>query len=357
MENTNKSFIDEVMGFSPEDVSAFNEPERPDYQANVYKTNPAKSKSQDGRYHSRVRILYNPFNLAQSIVNQATYAMTDQDGFFMVRSVLANGDRNCPLFKAWKKLWFSGDEKKKEWARAMFDKTESRWVLVQIIEDENQPELVGKIMVMKLPKAIFDKMNEKMHPSNGKTPQPIMDFLIGNVCEMNVQPGPDDPTKPERKQREISYTLCEFESDATPIIQIDGTPLFTDEEMETIDNYARAKQDVIKAKTEVKKAAAQKQVDALTEPIRALYKKAIEYLRKNSINLEDECAYHPWDEETTTRVNNWIASVLDMRDPKTTDDSQPTSAPKNDQPTEARQEVDPNLSAVMGDDGADDLPF
>ena len=44
------------------------------------------------------------------------------------------------------------DQQKKDWARSKFDKSESDWVLVQIIEDENQPELVGSFKVMKLPK-------------------------------------------------------------------------------------------------------------------------------------------------------------------------------------------------------------
>lgn len=348
---TNKSFIDDVMGFSPDEVAAFNEPEKKDYQANVYKTQPAKSKSQDGRYHSRIRIIYNPFDLKNSIVNQAVYAMEDEDGFFMVRSSLADGNRDCPIFKAWKKLWFSKDEAKKNWAKEKFEKTESKWVLIQVIEDQNQPELVGKIMVMKLPKAIFDKMSEKMHPTNGKAPQPIMDYLIGNACEMNVQPGPDDPTNPARKQRETSYTLCDFESDITPIMKIDGTPLFSDEEIEMIENYGKARQDIIKAKSEAKKAAAVKMVEDMNQDIRALYEKAINYLREVSINLVDECAFKPWDDETKARVDRWIENVLAMND---TQVSSKKNEKNNPSPVTDMESPDP-ISSMMGDD--DDLPF
>ena len=163
-------FIDEIMGFNPQDLSAFNEAPVANYDQNVYKTNPKDSKSEDGHYRSRVRIIYNPFDVKQSIVAQANYAMYDHDGFFMVRSKLANGDRDCPLFKSWKKLWFSGDDAKKEWAKKMYDKTESQWVLVQILEDENKPELVGQIKAMKLPKAIFNKMTAKMNPSAVASP-------------------------------------------------------------------------------------------------------------------------------------------------------------------------------------------
>ena len=222
------------MGFNPADLSVFKEEAKVDFNQNIYKTNPKDSKSEDGNYRSRIRVIYNPSDIKQSIVKQATYAMNDQDGFFMVKSKLGNGDKDCPIFKSWKKLWFSGDENKKEWAKKMYEKTESQWVLVQIIEDTNRPELVGQIKVMKLPKAIYTKMTALMNPApeSKKTPIPVMDYIFGRVLEMDVAPGPDDPTQPSRKQREISYDLCAFEADPTPVIKVDGTPFFTDDELE-----------------------------------------------------------------------------------------------------------------------------
>ena len=153
-------FIDDIMGFDPSNLSAFQEPVNANsFDANVYKTNPVKlSKAEDGHYRSKVRVIYNPFDVKRSIVPQATYFIQDSEGSLLVRSKLGNGDKTCPIFTSWKKLWFSGDEAKKQWAREMYDKTESQWVLVQILEDETQPELVGKIMVWKLPKAIFNKL-------------------------------------------------------------------------------------------------------------------------------------------------------------------------------------------------------
>ena len=310
--------IDSLMGFNPQDLSAFNEASTTNYDQNIYKTNPKDSKSEDGHYRSKIKVIYNPFDVKQSIVPQATYAMSDQDGFFMVKSKLANGDKSCPLFASWKKLWFSGDDAKKEWAKKMYEKTESQWVLVQILEDENKPELVGQIKVMKLPKAIFNKMTAKMNPSaeSKKAPVPVMDYLIGLPLDMDVVPGPDDPKAPERKQREIKYDICEFDTEYVPIIKVDGTPLFDEAELGVIDSYVTAKAELAKAKTEAKKVAAQKNVESLYEPIKNLYKKAMEYLKENALNLVDECGYKEWDEATTTRVNNWIVTVAAMQDPK-----------------------------------------
>ena len=218
-------FIDDVMGFNPTDLTVFNAPETQEFNNNIYKTNPKDSKAEDGHYRSKIRIIYNPLDIKQSIVKQATYAMNDHDGFFMVKSALANGDRNCPIFKSWKKLWFSGSEEKKEFAKKMYDKSESQWCLVQILEDDNRPELVGQIKAMKLPKAIFVKLEALMNPApeTKKTPVPVMDYIFGRALEMDVTPGPDDPMHPERKQREIKYDLCTFENDPTPVIKIDGT--------------------------------------------------------------------------------------------------------------------------------------
>ena len=323
------NFIDDVMGFNPTDLSVFKETEKTDFNQNVYKPNPKDSKSEDGNYRSLIRVIYNPLDIKQSIVKQATYAMNDQDGFFMVKSKLGNGDKECPIFKSWKKLWFSGDENKKEWAKKMYEKTESQWVLVQIIEDTNRPELTGQIKVMKLPKAIFTKMSALMNPApeTKKTPVPVMDYIFGRVLEMDVAPGPDDPANPSRKQREISYDLCAFGGDPTPVIKVDGTPFFTDEELELIEAYNSARNDLAKAKTEKKKQEAQTVITENTDKVRELYGKVIAYLKENTIDLVKECTYQPWDEATEKRVQNWIDVVATLHDPKTVSANETVATP------------------------------
>lgn len=314
-------YIDQIMGFSPNDLDVFQEKPSSTNEANVYKTNPVKlAKSDDGVYRSRVKLIYNPKDIKRSVVHQAFYAMTDENGFFMVRSKMGDGDRNCPLFKSWKKLWFSGDQAKKDWAKKMYEKNESNWVIVQILEDTNQPELVGKFMKWKFPATIKEKFDAKVNPSpeSKKTPVPIMDYLFGTPLELVVQPGPDDPTNPQRKQREISYGLSEFETDFAPIIKTDGTSLFTDEEIEILDTFHTAKTDAVKAKTETKRAQATQTIAELTPQVRELYRKAINYLNDNcQIDLVAECGYQEWDEATTKRVQNWIDTVAAMKDPAT----------------------------------------
>lgn len=349
-------FIDDVMGFNPADLSIFNASETTETNQTIYKTNPKDSKAEDGHYRSKIRIIYNPHDIKQSIVKQVTYAMNDTNGFFMVKSKLGNNDRTCPIFSSWKKLWFSNDENKKAWAKQMYDKSESQWCLVQVIEDENKPEMVGQIKVMKLPKAIYVKLDALMNPApeTKKTPVPVMDYIFGRVLEMDVTPGPDDPAHPERKSREIKYDLCAFETDPTPVINVDGTPFFTDEELELIESYNNARNDLAKAKTDKKKAEAQEVLTANQNAVRELYKKVVAYLKDNTIDLVKECTYQPWDSTTEKRVNDWISVVADMKDPKTTSASSTVASTVE---TTATAPVDDIDSFINGTDNDDDMPF
>lgn len=354
------SYIDDIMGFDPQSLDAFQEPvaNTNNYDANIYKTNPVKfSKSEDGHYRAKIRVIYNPFNLKKSIVKQETYFIQDVDGSLLVRSKLSNDDRECPIFKSWKTLWFSGDEAKKEWAKKMYDKSSAQYCLVQILEDENQPELVGKILAWKLPKTVYTKMSAKMNPApeSKKTPVPVMDYLMGLPLDLDVAPGPDDPSAPERKQREINYDLCEFDNDYAPITKVDGTALFEESEIETIDAFVTAKAEVAKAKTAAKKDAAMKTIADLTPAIKELYQKSLDYLKANSFDLVEECGFQEWDEYTTNRVNNWISLVTQMLDPKTTNVQVATA----NEPQKEPEKVEANVSAVdaMMGIGENDLPF
>jgi len=366
-------FIDEVMGFDPSNLDAFNEPEARNYDANVYKTNPKDTKSEDGNYRSRVRVIYNPANPKDSIIHQATYFLKSADGGLLVRSRLGNGPtdpefKNCPIFKAWKKIWFASNDpvekaKNQDRAKAIFDKTESDYVLVQILEDENKPDLVGKFMAMKLPKAVRVKLEAKVKPSkeSKKTPYPVMDYVIGLELNMDVAPGPDDPAKPERKQREISYDLCEF-GDYAPIIKTDGTPLFDEEQLELIDAYVTAIKDSTGAKTEAKRKAAIAQLDELRPQLRPLYEIAFNYVKENAFDIREDQGWKEWDEQTATKVNQWIEIVLAGKNPEniTYEDfkqGNPLIEAGAAVATAAPASPEAQVEATFGTGPGDDLPF
>ena len=353
-----------MMGLNPQDLNVFHEPETTNVNSNIYKTQPSESKSEDGHYRCDLRVLYNPADPKNSVVKSLSYSCKDADGFFKVQSALVNGDKNCPLFKAWKQLWFSKDESKKEWAKQMFDRSETQWVFVQIINDENHPEMKGQIKAMKLPKVIYTKMAAKMNPAPESKKQPValMDYLFGPVLEMDVAPGPADPQNPRRKFREISYDLCEFGTDIRSIINTSGTELFTETELELIDEYNSHKTALAKAKTQASKDKEQAQLDQLSPAIRECYAKAIKFMKDNTFDLQKECGYTPWSDELKARVDKWIAAVLNMQDPSVTTVNEVVDAAKQAirQPEQSNTQLDdPNdpFNQAIADGQSDDLPF
>lgn len=369
-EPTTEQFVDELMGFDPTQVAAFNEPENKSTgNANQYKTNPLKVDPKiatDGHYHARIRVLYNPHNMNQSIVKNAHYAFTDATGFFMLDSKLAFSDRSCQMFRDWKSLHFDESPEKhtvngkdytaKEWGDHMYDKSEEQFVLVQVLEDANQPDLVGKFLGWRLPKAIFDTLQAKMHPTDkSKAPQDLMNYLFGPVLELDVTPGPDDPSKPERKQREIKYTLCSFEADPTPIITVTGEELLTDDERDMVSDYAAAKKTITDPKaTAKKKDEAMAKCKALVEPLKALMQKAIDYVKENAINIEDEFGYHEPTQEQWKRYEKWAKLVKEFKDPATYVEPT-TEAPANNPGNGAASTEAP--APEMPKNPEDDLPF
>jgi hypothetical protein len=385
-----QNLIDSIMGFEPQKLEIFQE-NKSTQDPNVYKTNPKDSTADDGVYRSKVKVILNPFKPSASIVPQTTYFLKALDGSMLVRSSLSQGDKNCPLFKCWKRIWYQGDDKtpdgikKREEARAraksIFDKSETKWVLVQILEDDNKPELVGQFRVMKLAKDIYDKIDALMNPSaaSKKNPYPVMDYVVGLALDIVVTPGPDDPTAPERKQREISYTLSQF-GDYASIIKTDGTNLLTDEEMETVDNYVSAAKDAQDGKTEKKRADGAKKVAALRPELRPIYEKVIMYVKDNlkdvvtgqPLDLEQYCGFQPWDENTTTAINHFIEIVDGGYSPENMGYDQFKALQAPAVPTEssdagaqvaaasaAPATPEAGTTQVLGDKGPedDDLPF
>lgn len=376
--------LDEMMGFDSQNLDIFNTNGNSTVNNNIYHTNPKNSKTEDGHYHSRVRLLYNPYNRKRSIIHTALYKMRDADGFFMVKSSLGDSAdvnspyfgvaKKCPIFSAWKKFHFAQENKEENeiWAKKMFQKDENDYILVQVIEDNNQPEMVGRILPWKLPRTVLVKLQAKMKPSkdSGKTPINILDFLTGRVLDIDVTPGPKDPSNPDRYFREIKYDLCEFDSEVAPIMKVDGAPLFTEEEVETIAKYDKKLTAIAKMKSPEEQAKSYEllKTNALYTKVCEYMQRAITYLKSVAPNIEEEMAYKPWDEETTKRVNNWLALVLKRQDPagdfeekREGNDIKEIFDAGTSKPTKAAVEVpDPMEETFDAPDpieAEDDLPF
>lgn len=319
--------MEDLLGFDPSQLSVFNE-EQPKSQGNplIYRCRPADSRSEDGIFRSTIKVILNPHNLKESVLEQQSYGLQDENGWFTVVSSLTNNDTNCPVFKAWKTCRYSKDPNlnaqsttKDKGGRGLFDKRFARYVTIQVLEDNNQPDLVGKYMFFKLPKAIWELITNKMTPTDPKKASiPVMDFLFGRAIDLEVKPGPDDPNAPERKTREISYSGSELTEDIVSCVNPDGTSLLTDEQQEVLDTYVEMmKERVWKQKDPEKRAQALQEIkeDPNTKELGKIYSQVLEEIKKVCPDLIKELGYKPWTPELTERVNRWIATVVAGGDP------------------------------------------
>ena len=365
--------LDAMMGFDPSNTQIFNAADGSVEPLDIYRTSPKDSKTEDGHYHSKVRLLYNVHNRNRTIVHSVIYNLRDEEGYFSVQSLLGEKDpyspyfkeyKSCPIFKTWKKLHFSEDPKVKERGDEYFKKYESDWILVQVVEDKNKPEMVGKILPWKLPKAVLTKLQNKMSPSkdSGKIPVNILDLLTGRVLDIDVTPGPQDKADPSRYFRETKYDLSEFDTDPTPITKIDGTPLFTDEEIEIIEKYDKKITAIAKMKSPEERESAFKLLkeNQLYSTIREYMQRAYEYVKENSEDLVELKGYKPWSDELTARVTKYIETVLSGKNPLGTDDTFGYKADGSDIDkifaAAPAAPSSPTESTVPGMDD-DDLPF
>ena len=371
----------DILGFDPTQLDVLNQNDAPKSAGNplIYKTRPADSISEDHVYRATIKVVYNPFNLRQSVLEQQSYGMQDKDGWFTAVSTLTNGDTSCPIFKAWKKCHFADPKKdpaskalwlqaakEEEGGKALFDKRFARYVVVQVLEDKNQPEQVGKFLFWKMPKSIWDIIQNKMAPSaESKKPKiPVMDFLFGRSIDIEVTPGPGNPGD-ERYSRETKYT-GEFSDEVVTCINPDGSPLLNDAEQAILDTYVDSMMKIWKTKDPDERATMEAAVNAdpNTAELRKLYSKVLEQIKGFCPNLIEELGYKPWPDNIKARVQKWIDIVLQCKDPATYDPEFEKlgneAGEKN--PVETKQFTEPSAATVetapvTQTESNDDLPF
>ena len=381
------TFENDFLGFDPSQIDALGQNGETPKASNplIYKTRPADSKSEDGKYHCVIKIIYNPFNPHQSLIEQQSYSLEDKNGWFGVVSKLTNGDKSCPIFKAWKRCHFADPKKyaedpekmkmekilynqaalKKDGGNELFDKRYARYVLIQVLEDDNQPEQVGKFLFWKCPQSIWDLVEQKTKPTDPKKAKiPVMDYLFGRSIDITVTPGEGNPGD-ESYNRQTKYT-GEISYKSVCCLAPDGSPLLNDEEKTVLKNYVSAMEEVWDSKDpEFRKTKeAEIRADVNTAELGKIYNKVLAQMKEWCPNLLDEFGYKDWTPEVTARVENWIKIVLSGNDPKTYDpeldggapaslgsEDKKEAAPKTEAPKE-----DP-FPAATEDSATDDLPF
>lgn len=365
------SLENSILGFDPASLSVFAQPEQSNqsnFATNIYKGRPAESKSTDGIYRATIRIVYSPHNIQRSILERQSYGLTDARGFFQVVSKLTNNDTSCPVFSAWKQCRYSKNPilqaqaaTKDKGGNGLFDKRFERFVTIQVMDDQNHPELNGQYMFWKLPKFVYEALQAKMKPSeeSNKASIPVMDILFGRAIYLEVKPGPDDPNAPERKTREISYSTTEISDDILSCTNPDGSPLLTPDQQAVLDKYIADMEPVWKSRDKAKRdeMLATINADPNTQKLGEIYQEVIEKMKEFCPNLVEELGYREWTSETMQRVNEWINIVLEGKNPTTV--ITPTTGTAIPAPGTAADPIPAPAAPApaAGTEATDDLPF
>lgn len=386
----------DVLGFNPQDLFSSSNSEKSGAQSNyasyLYRTRPSDVKEEVDKnhiYRATIKVIYNPLDFRKSFLDQQSYGLQDANGFFNVISKLTINDKDCPIFKAWKKcryarqndgsfntdfdrtLWLQ-QAKEEDGGKALFDKRQARYCVVQILEDKNQPELEGSFKLWKLPQSIYDLIKQKQDPTDKKKCSiPVMDLLFGRSIDIEVKPGPGKPGDVSYT-RQVTYS-GELSEDTVCCVAPDKSPLLNSTEQAVLDTYVEAMSKVwkMKANNEEEYEAretmkAEVDSDANTAELRKIYARVLEQVKEWAPKL-DLLNYHDWTPEVTARVENWIKVVLDGGNPAESKVTTPTienavpdgaeSVGSEANSTVSFEAADPFAGTPTSTEDDSDLPF
>ncbi|MGL4453540.1 MAG: hypothetical protein ACRCTZ_20465, partial [Sarcina sp.] len=191
-----------------------------------------------------------------------------------------------------------------------FSRSQKYYALVQIIKDDNNPDLNGKIMIWEFGRKIYDKINAEKKPMIGKGIEPF-DVFNGrafglHICKVGEYTNYDSSTF---LGKEGECPLCwdvEYgQGKYTPIS-------FKEEAPKTVIDYLNEKYSANTYITTVindmfNKVGQPTNLDLLDDMTKQQLA-AIAFFAENSPNL-DSCKFKEWDEETTNYVYDVIAAV------------------------------------------------
>jgi len=221
-----------------------------------YKPYPESGK--DGVYKSLIRFLPNQADPAKSKIHKYYVYLTDPatgEGF-SVDCPSTVGKKSILKDIFWK-LKNSHSAADQELAKG-FSRKEDYYALIQVVQDKNNPDLEGKIMIFKFGKKLNETLEAQLKPEYGDPCNPF-DLFGGKLFSVH-----------SRKVGEWNnYDLCSFVGDKCPI-EVNGRKMKkTPEDMKVI----------------------------------------LEYLETGPKNLT-AFDYREWDEDTTQRVMNIIKNTV-----------------------------------------------
>lgn len=195
-----------------------------------YKPYPENGK--DGVYKSLVRLLPNHVDPTKSKIHKYYVYLTDPssgDGF--VADCPSTVGKKSILKDIFWKLKNSHSAADQEIAKG-FSRKEDYYSLIQIVQDKNNPELEGKIMIFKFGKKLNEVLEAQLKPEYGEPVNPY-DLFEGKLFSVHTRKVGDWN----------NYDLCSFVGDRLPI-EINGRKMQKNQEdMNSIIEYLKTGPD------------------------------------------------------------------------------------------------------------------
>lgn len=148
--------------------------------------NPSAKSSKTGTYTAVIRFVPWHVDPTKSIMSKVETYLTDpitRQG--RVVDSLKNFQQSCPMVDTFWTLHNSGDAALQQFVKKHINTYTSYASIVQVIKDDVHPENVGKLLVWRYKKTIWDKLYNESHPQYGTNPQPF-DILNGRLFAVNV---------------------------------------------------------------------------------------------------------------------------------------------------------------------------
>ena len=166
--------------FAP--MNAITEPEK----KVIAEFNPSAKNSASGVYRAVVKFLPWHENPDKSVMRKTQCFVVDpitQKGRYI--DSLRNVGKQCPVVNMFWNIYNTNNKQLQDFAKKFLGNGETYTSLVQIISDDQHPELVGKIVPWRFKKTIWEKLYNEQHPQVGMAHNPF-DIINGRYFSVYV---------------------------------------------------------------------------------------------------------------------------------------------------------------------------
>lgn len=179
---------------------------------------PKAKDTKTGIYEALIRFIPNPRDPKKSLIRKYTYYLINSEGNGKnYDSPSTIPGQKCPIQQTYYRLDKSESAVEKNMAKKL-NRREQFYVLAQIIDDKENPNLNGKIKVFKFGKKLKAKIDAERNPTYGE-----------KVQMFNLFEGKNFHLRLTRQGDFNNYDQCAFLRDSQPI-EIDGVRMTNSKE-------------------------------------------------------------------------------------------------------------------------------